>query len=500
MQLFKDDEAMKTKIILIFTFILTLLVSCDDYLDLKPISEETSGNAYETASQIESALVGAYESFQSSEYYVWDNVLFQDVRSDNAYAGGDNPEIFQIDFLDISPTHTRILRNWSNIYNAIYKANLIIDRVDGIDDPLLDEERRAQIKGEAYFLRSYHYFTLVKLWGGVPLLLNATTSTAPEDINVPRASVEEVYAQIIEDLELSATLLPDKYGNDASINKARATAGATHALLAKVHAQHPNADYNAVLEHIEEVESSEANYQLINYSELFNGNNYNNAESILEVQYLGGVEGNFGPQLLLPPSVTQDSWRKFVTPSVDLLNTFDEEGDTVRKNTSVIFESVQWVDEYWGNAPGTSIPFSYKWRNANGFASADNTYLLRYGDIVLLKAEALNELGQLQAAVAEVNKIRNRADLPDLTAEQSSSQEVLRMTILKERRLELFQEAKRWDDLARYNVLVSKINNLVEIDLRTGNPVNYNMTEAKKLLPIPQQELDRNSALTQNPL
>ena len=96
-----------------------LVSSCDDYLDLRPISEETSGNAYETASQIEGALVGAYESFQSSEYYVWDMVLFQDVRSDNAYAGGDNPEIFQIDYLDISPTHTRIFTHWSNIYNAI---------------------------------------------------------------------------------------------------------------------------------------------------------------------------------------------------------------------------------------------------------------------------------------------------------------------------------------------------------------------------------------------
>ena len=468
---------MKTRRILTFTIILSFLVSCDDYLDLKPVSEETSGNAYETASQIESALVGAYESFQSSEYYVWDNILFQDVRSDNAYAGGDNPEIFQIDFLDISPTHTRIFTNWSNIYNAIYKANLVKDKIDGIDDPRLTEERRSQIKGEAYFLRSYHYFTLVKLWGGVPLILNATTSTEPEDLNVPRASVEEVYAQIIEDLELATTLLPDKYGNDASVNKARATAGAAHALLAKVYAQHPNADYNAVLEHIEQVESSEANYQLIDFSELFNGNNFNNAESILEVQYLGNDEGNFGPQLLLPPSITQDSWRKFVTPSVDLVNAFDDEGDTVRKNASIVFESVQWVDEYWGNASGTSIPFSYKWRNANGFASADNTYLLRYADIVLLKAEALNELGQLQDAVAEVNKIRNRAELPDLTPEQSSSQDVLRMRILKERRLELFQEAKRWDDLARYDVLVSTMNNLVEIDLRTGNPVNYNMNE-----------------------
>ncbi|SDH61681.1 RagB/SusD family nutrient uptake outer membrane protein [Winogradskyella thalassocola] len=484
----------------IIGLLLSATMGCEDYLDLQPISEETSSNAYDTASQIEAALVGAYESFQSSEYYVWDNVLLQDVRSDNCYAGGDNPEIFQYDYIDIAPTHSRLFTHWSNLYNAISKANLVIERVDGINDPLLTEERRNQIKGEAIFLRSYHYFTLVKLWGGVPLITNTITSTEAASVNIPRASIEAVYAQITTDLELAATLLPDVYGNDASVNKARATAGAAHALAAKAYAQQPSPDYDAVLAHIEAVESSSANYTLIPYDQLFNGNNYNNAESIIEVQYLGGNEGNYGPQLLLPPSVSGDSWRKFVTPSVDLINAFDAEGDTVRKNASVLFESVQWVDEFWENTQGATIPFSYKWKNASGFASADNTYLIRYGDIVLLKAEALNETNQLQAAINEVNKIRTRVQLPDLTNAQSSSQQVLRQSILKERRLELFQEGQRWDDLARNNALVATMNALVEVDLRTGNTVDYNMTEAKKLLPIPQQELDRNPALVQNPL
>jgi hypothetical protein len=87
-----------------------------------------------------------------------------------------------------------------------------------------------------------------------------------------------------------------------------------------------------------------------------------------------------------------------------------------------------------------------------------------------------------------------------LTAAQSSTKEILRQTILKERRLELFQEGHRWDDLARFNLLVSTMNSLIEIDLRNGNPVNYNMTTAKILLPIPQQEIDRNPALVQNAL
>ncbi|MCH8535060.1 MAG: RagB/SusD family nutrient uptake outer membrane protein [Flavobacteriaceae bacterium] len=489
------------KCIILLNLITTFgFVSCNDFIDVTPISEETTANAYNTAGQIEAALTGTYESFHSAEYYVWDFILFQDVRTDNCYAGGDNPEIFQINNYEIETTHSRIFTHWSNIYNAIAKANLVLDRVDLVNDPVLTEERRLEITGEAHFLRAYHYFTLVKMFGGVPLITSPVTSAEGENVEVARASVEDVYEQIIEDLEIAVALLPDTYGSNASINKGRATSGAAHALAAKVHAQKPSPNYMLVLEHIQELEGSSANYQLIDFAQLFDGNNYNNAESILEVQYLGQDFGNYGPQLLLPPSISGDAWRKFATPSVDLVNAFDEENDEVRKNASIIFEAVQWNDEFWGNSSGSTIPFSYKWKNANGFASADNTYLLRYGDLVLLKAEALNELGELNQAVTEVNKIRNRAQLPDLTNEQSNSQEVLRQSILKERRLELFQEGHRWDDLVRNGELINTMNNLEEIDLRTGNPVQYNVTPANLLLPIPQQELDRNPALIQNPL
>jgi hypothetical protein len=486
---------------IIVTIVVTLaFLSCEDYLDLSPISEETSDNAYNSASQIEAALTGAYESFQSSDYYIWDNVLFEDVRSDNCYAGGDNPEVFSMDYLTISPTNSKVFGSWSNLYNAIAKANTVIAKAPFVEDVNLSEERREQIIGEAYFLRAFHYYNLVKSWGGVPLVLEPVQSANPEDVRVPRNTVEEVYEQIISDLETAASLLPDIYGSDSGVNKARATAGAANALAAKVCLQKPEPDYNRALTFIEEVESSSANYVLINYNDLFDGNHYNNAESILEVQFLGGDEGNWGPQLLLPPSISGDTWRKFVTPSHDLVNAYDAEGDVIRKNATIIMESVQWIDEYWGNDIGSIIPFGYKWKNASGWASSDRQYLLRFGDIILLKAEALNELGQLELAANEVNRIRNRVSLPDLTSEQKASKEIMKTTILNERRLELALEAQRWDDLVRNGVAVSTMNNLNEIDLRTGRPVNYNMTEAKILLPIPQQELDRNPALVQNPL
>ena len=487
-------------ILLYFIAISVVFTGCHDALDLSPVSEETSKIAYKKASQIEAALIGVYDTYGSSEYYVWDRINLQDVRSDNHYAGGDDAQTIEMDMLTISPTNSRLRDHWGALYNAILKANLVIERVQEVTDPALTEERREQIMGEAYFLRAHHYYNLVTLWGGVPLVLESTKSAAPEDVRLPRSTEEQVYEQILEDLDLAISLLPDIYGSDASVNKARATSGAANALAAKASMQKPDPDYQKALAYIREVESSSANYQLIDYADLFDGNHYNNDESILEIQFAGGPEGSYGPQLLLPPSVSGDTWRKFVTPSQNLVAAFNAAGDVVRLNASILFESVGWIDEYWGNAVGSSIPFSYKWKNADGWASTDHVYLIRYADIILLKAEALNESGSLDQAADEVDRIRARVYLPPLSADKKADKESLKMAILDERRLELAQEGQRWNDLVRNGLVVSTMNNLVEIDLRTGTPVNYNMTEAKILLPIPQEELDRNPNLDQNPL
>ena len=487
---------MKTKIYVIVLCLAVILPSCDDYVDLKPLSVTTLDNAYNTASDAEAALVGAYDSF-AQEYYIWDNILFNDVMSDNHYAGGDNPEIYSIEDLTITPTNSRLWNNWTQIYNAIAKANVVLQKVPAITDPQLDNSgRRNQILGEASFLRAYHYYQLVKMWGGVPLITTPVSSTDPSETQKPRATEDEVYAQIIADLVFAVENLPDFYSDDASVNKARATKGAANALLAKVYAQKPAPDYAKVLEHSNAVINSSAGYSLLpEFGQLFDGNHYNNAESIMEVQFVGGTEANWGPQLLLPPSLSGDTWRKFVTPSQDLVKAFDDEGDVVRKNSTVLFETAPWSDEFWSVAVGGNVPFAYKWKSANGWASTNRQYLLRLGDIILLKAEALNELNQLEPARAEVDKIRDRAGLAPTTATNKAE---MKLAIEKERRLELAQEAQRWDDLRRYGRAVEVMNNLNEIDLRTNTVKNYNMTPEKLLLPIPQSERNRNPQLGQN--
>ncbi len=478
------------------TFLLIAFVSCEDFLDKVPISEATTSNAYKTASDAEAALAGAYDTFQQ-EYYIWDNIIFNDVITDNYYAGGDNAEIFSVEDLTLSPTNERIFKNWSELYNGIAKANVVLDKVPAIADPKLElGNRRNQILGEATFLRAYHYFQLVTLWGGVPLITKPVASTDPSETQKTRNTVAEVYAQIISDLEFAAANLPDTYGEIATVNKARATKGAAHALLAKVYAQKPDRDYGKVLDYCNAVINSPAAYALLtNYAELFDGAHYNNAESIIEVQFIGATEANWGPQLLLPPSITSDTWRKFITPSHDLVNAFDEQGDVDRKNVSILFESAPWSDEFWSLTVNGSVPFAFKWKASSGGASMNRQYILRLADIVLLKAEALNSLDQLELARVEIDRIRNRAGL---TPTPASTKAAMQLAIEKERRLELCQEAQRWNDLKRYGRAVEVMNSLQELDLRTGNNKVYNMTIEKQLLPIPQSERDRNPLLDQN--
>jgi hypothetical protein len=481
---------------IILTALAVAFTSCEDFLDKVPISQSTVGNAYKTASDAEAALVGAYDTFQQ-EYYIWDNIIFSDVMSDNYYAGGDNPEIFSFEDLTLTPTNSRLFKTWSQLYNGIAKANVVLAKVPAIADPKIDVGgRREQILGEASFLRAYHYYQLVTLWGDVPLITAPVSSTEPSEVQVPRSSVQQVYAQIIADLEYAAEHLPVNYGADVSVNKARATKGAAHAMLAKAFAQKPDRDYNKVLEYCNAVINSPAGYQLLSdFNHLFDGSHYNNSESILEVQFVVGTETNWGPNLVLPPSITIHTWRKFITPSHSLVDAYDAETDDIRKNTTIIFESAPWSDEFWSVAVNGVIPFAYKWKSANGGESTNRQYILRLADIMLLKAEALNELDRLEEARTQLNFVRDRVDLTPTPATDKTQ---MQLAIENERRLELAQEGQRWNDLKRYNRAVAVMSNLNEIDLRTGTAKVYNMTADKQLLPIPQSERNRNPNLGQN--
>lgn len=464
-------------------FIIVALAStaCTDFLDREPISDLAEDNFFKTGADAESALIAAYDALQS-EYYIFDRFTNGDVIADNCYAGGDNPNNFQLDEFTVTPSNGNVERDWAYLYEAISRANAVLDNIEDIDAPDFTEARKTEVLAEASFLRAYHYFQLVNLWGEVPLVLEKVNSTDPEVAFRSKASVQEIYDAIITDLRFAAENLPAAFAQQGE----RATKGAANAMLAKAFAHQPDPDWALVKECALKVTNSGAYQLLPDYDDLWKRNSENTVESIFEIQFIGGTnEANWGPQLWLPPSLTNDGWRKFNTPAKDLIAAYDAENDDIRKGASTLFESgLPWQDTDY---PSGIVPFPYKQREANGWSSSSNFILLRLADVILLLAEAENELGNTEEAADALNQIRNRVDLPNTTA---SGQTALRAAIQHERRLELAFEGHRWFDLKRTKTAISTMNALGR---------NYNVEPYELLWPIPQTELDRNPNLTQNP-
>lgn len=468
------------------------LTSCEDFLDLKPVSQGVAVNnqssdsiVYSNAEEAEAALAGVYSEFRN-EYWELDYFVNGDAQSDDAYAGADNPANFQIDEMRIDAINSNVSRDWAYLYSTIGKANEVINNVDAVTD--LSAARKAEIKGEASFIRAFHYFQLVRLWGDVPLQLQEIKTVSVEilpeiyPIMFPaRAPQSEVYAQIISDLELAATTAPV-----IASNKGYVTKGAADAMLAKVYATIEPHNWDKVLEYCDKVINGP--YSLLdNYDDLWNNTAENTAESIFEINYEGtSSSGNWGVSMF-----QGTDWKKFNTPSNDLIAAFDAEGDEIRKNASITFSNVsgKWTDPYW---PSDNFPFANKYRNLTS-PSPQNYIFIRLADIILLKAEALNEKGNVADAAELVNLIRSRVDLSDTPA---NTYEAMKLAIEKERRLELAFEGHRWFDLKRTGRAIEVMSNVKGPD---GEALNYPINENRLWWPIPQSELDNNTKLVQNP-
>lgn len=472
---------------------MTGLVSCSDFLELEPESQSiavsntgTDSVYFHSANEVEAALAAAYGDFKN-EYYQLDYFVNGDAQSDDAYAGGDNPANFQLDDYNIDATNSNVSRDWRYLYSTIGKTNTIINNLEG-DIPGLTAERKKQIIGEASFIRAFMYFQAVQLWGDVPLQLTEVKSISAAELESiyaiifpARTAQADVYNQIIADLETALANV-----QTTAAHKGIVTKGAVNAVLAKVYATRAPADWNKVLSYCNDVIAG--GYSLLpNYDDLWNNSAENTAEAIFEINYNGGAsDGNWGVKIFRGLD-----WKKFNLPSNDLVKAFDTEGDLIRKNASITFQDVsgKWSDSHW---PQTKYPFINKYRKFDE-GSNQNYIFLRLADILLLKAEALNENGDLAGAMQLVNQIRKRAKLADATA---SGKEDARAAIAKERRLELAFEGHRWYDLKRTGKAIEVMNNAVGPN---GEKLGYNLTQERLLWPIPQSELDKNTKLSQNP-
>ena len=476
--------------ILLPALLFSMLISCDKFLDLEPVSsgiavENQSSDSvlYKSASEAEAALAGVYADFRN-EYWELDYFVNGDAQADGAYAGADNPSNFQIDDFNIDATNLNVSRDWAYLYSTIGKANLVIDNVDAVTDTLLTAERKKGIIAEASFIRAFMYFQLVQLWGDVPLVLNSVSSFDLDILPLLfplRTPMDSVYLQIIKDLE---TALPDV--PVSAINKNYVTKGAVNATLAKVYATVEPHDWTKVSQYCDEVVAGP--YSLLpEFEQLWDNMHENSVESIFEINYDGtSSSGNWGVSMFLG-----FDWKKFNLPSNDLVKAFDDEQDNIRKASSILFQDVSglWSDSKW---PQNNYPFIYKYRIADS-PSPQNYIFIRLADILLLKAEALNELGNVNSAAALVNQIRDRVNLTNTGA---TTQEAMRLAIEKERMLELAFEAHRWFDLKRTGRAIEVMNNAKGPDGVT--PLGYNLTPNRLVWPIPQSEMDKNSNLVQN--
>jgi len=461
---------------------LLFTISCEDFLSTNPQSFITPEEFNNSRSWAEASLAGIYSTFHS-EYYQFDMFINGDVTSDVCYAGGDNNANFEIDDLNVTPTNGNVKRDWGYLYSAIDKTNAFLDKIDNIQDRNFSQADKDKMKGEVMFIRAINYFNLVQLWGDVPLVLKSDDQSSS---SLPRSTVDQVYTQIISDLTFAAENLPMTSSYVGRIKKA-----AAQGMLAKVYATIPNKDYDKVLEYCNAV-LADGQYSLLsNYEYLFDGQHENSTESLFEIQFEANVAGNWGVQLFLPPSLTNDGWKKFNTPSKSLMAAYESEGDQIRKRASVLFEDVTglYSDEVWG----TYMPFAYKLKHPNGWNSSDNIIYLRLADIILLKAEALNEKGNLADAAIELNKIRARINLPE---KHPATQNEMRLAIEKERFLELALEGKRWFDLKRTGRALEVMK---FAETRKPNQTYSYITVNDLLWPIPQSEIDKNPNLIQNP-
>lgn len=475
---------MKTKYILAGLLTLSLSACNEQFLDLSPVSAVGTTSFFKTQSDVLTALNGAYGALQFNGQYGQLYVVAEIPSDDTTpVLSGSVTDQDEFDKFYIRTTNPFTLARWSDGYRGIYRTNALIDQIAGIT---MDETLRKRIVGEAKFLRALMYFNLVRVFGDVPLVLTEITDPL-QGYEFSRAPVADVYAQIILDLTDADAALPVSYtGTDVG----RATNGAAKSLLGRVYlTQKRYADAAAKLKEV----IDRGTYSLQpNYADLFKPATKNGRESIFEVQF---KKGNIGEGSGFANAYAPENSGNAVIafggggnnrPTPDLDNSY-EAGDP-RRNVSLASSYV--------NSSGVKVDYYHIKKYAdppvvNG-DSDDNWYVLRYADVLLMYAEALNETGKPAEALPYLNQVRKRVGLADKAV---TAQADMRLAIEQERRVELAFEGHRWFDLVRTGRALPVMQaKAATIGIKTA------LTENNLVFPIPQSQIDINpSRIKQNP-
>ncbi len=484
---------------LIYAMLLGILLvgisACEgDFLNKQPLGQLTSSNFFETEEHAVWATNATYNMLRDWQVHVFSYIGLTDIISDDSDKGStptDANFLLEVDNLTFNPSNIAFGGVWSGYYQGIYRANLAIQEIPDIE---IDEDLKARLIGESKFLRAYFYFKLVRWFGDIPLILEPLE---PSEYEQSRVSADQVYAQIEQDLMDAIDVLPLR-SQYPSADLGRATKGAAEGLLAKVYLT--RGDFTQAETYAMNVINSGEYVLLDRYGDIFLPQGENSSESLFEVQATALETGGAGSQYNEVQGVrgTPNLGWGFNRPSDDLIESY-ELGDP-RREATVLYPGEVLPD---GSARVEDNPnivnerFNQKaWvpqhpgGNGNG---PGNIRILRYADILLMAAEALNENGKSAEALIYLNQVRERARgglngiLPEITETDPNA---LRELIWIERRSEFAMEQQRWFDLKRTGRLAEVLRG-----------VGKNFIDNKhELMPIPQTEIDLSGgALVQNP-
>ena len=504
---------LKNKILTLIAGTLTTfaLTSCNDFLDRDPLGQFTEDDA-------PNALIGGkmYNVYYLMRSY---NItagipafMIHMVRSEDSEKGSDAgdgaDQAAMWDDFQYTASNGTLSAYWGQNYKIIYQCNEILDDLENSENK--DDPENVRTKGEALFFRAYCYFNLVRAWGEVPLVTFKVEEAS--DANVPKTTADKIYEQIDKDLTEAEKCLPLTWTSEYT---GRITWGAARSLHARTFMMRNNWDSLYVAAN--DVMSSGLYNLNTSYDKIFTDEGENSGGSIFELQCAATAampqSDKIGSQFAEVQGVRgADQWDLGWGWNMATKNLYDayEPGDPRRDATLLYFRKSDSdpITPENTNTPYGESPVS----QAMGYAFNKKAYtdpalrreftnkgfwvnirLIRYADVVLMAAEAANELGKTGEANADLEMVRARArgNNPNILPKvESMDQNVLRNAIRHERRVELGMEFDRFYDLVRWGI--------AEEVLHAAGKVNYQPKNA--LLPLPQTEIDKSKGvLVQNP-
>lgn len=439
---------------LIIFFATAFFSSCDYTLEPQPVDLLTDDLVLNEPKDVANVEIGLYNAFRSMMPSV---IIAGDFTADNLTHNGTFSQYRELGNKNITSANASVAALWQSIYNTVYIANFILEKLPAVSG--ISATERNRVTGTAHFLRGYAYFTALYSFGGVPAVLTTSIET---NKNIPRASVDEINQLILSDFTTALGKLPE-----TSTNAGYASNNAIRAALAKFSLY--NKSWSAAASYATQVIDSKA-YTLEPKFENLVLKDFTN-EAILEVGYTitddPGTDTNLGLNSLF-------QGRREIIPSNQVVVALasSESGD---RFSSIVFNS----NDLAGTDNGWSVA-----KYGTPDQDNNNIVVMRLGEMYLIRAEAQSQLGNVAAAIDDINVLRTRANAINIT---TATQSQIITLIEQERRYELAFEGHRWYDLVR----TDRANQVMPV-------FNSNWKTTYNVWPIPQREIQNNPALVGN--